>query len=184
MIADRADEILVKKIANGDTTAFQTIIERYQSLVLNTAYCFIGNTHDAEDIAQEAFLRLFQKAKYYKPTARFKTWFFRIVTNLCFDFLKKKKPIYGEELFDIPSNIPGPDEELESSERQKLVRQAIQTLRANQRMTLILHHYQGDGLFGQSCRIPSGKGQENLKGTSIQPFVKKTAGFCQANRLY
>lgn len=137
-----ADEILVEKIANGDTVAFQSIIERYQGLVLNVAYRFIGNTHEAEDIAQEAFLRLFQNADRYKPTAKFKTWFFRIVTNLCIDFLKKKKPVYWDEFFNIPSDIPAPSEKTETSERQEIVHSAIQTLAANQRMALILHHYE------------------------------------------
>lgn len=137
------DEILVEKIANGDTIAFQTIIERYQSLVLNIAYRFIGNSHEAEDIGQEAFLRVFENAHRYKPIAKFKTWFFRIVTNLCLDFCKKKKPDYYGEFFDIPQDTPGPGEELEISERQNLIQQAIQTLAPNQRMALILHHYEG-----------------------------------------
>ena len=143
MKSDIPDEILIEEIASGDTSAFKTIIERYQSLVLNIAFRFIGNPHDAEDIAQEAFLRLFQNANYYKPTAKFKTWFWRIVTNLCLDFLKKKKPVYVNEFFDIASDNPMSRENMELSERQRVIHKTIQSLISTQRMAVLLHYYEG-----------------------------------------
>ena len=138
-----SDESLIEKVAEGDTFAFQTIIERYQSLAINTAYRFIGNRHDAEDIAQEAFLRLYHHANSYRPIAKFKTWFFRILTNLCLDFCKKKRPEYREDFPEVSSKTPIPSEALESLERQKKVQQAIQELKENQRMALVLHQYDG-----------------------------------------
>jgi len=140
---DITDEKLVEKIAEGDEIAFQILIKRHESMALNIAYRFIGNTHDAQDIAQEAFLRLFKNAQYYTPTAKVKTWFFRIIANLCIDFLRKKKPLYYSELFDVPSEAAAPDIEAENAERQRIVQGAIQALPPNQRLALIFHHYEG-----------------------------------------
>ncbi len=139
-----SDEALIENIANQDTEAFQELIERYQSLVFNTAYRFVGNVHDAEDLAQEAFLRVFKNAERYVPSAKFKTWLSRIVTNLCLDFLKKKKPVLLEEesFLDIPSPGLRPSQELELNERQRILQQAVQCLKETQRMALVLHHYE------------------------------------------
>lgn len=143
-MSNLSDEALIQKIANQDTEAFQELIERFQSLVFNTAYRFVGNVHDAEDLAQEAFLRVFKNAGRYVPSAKFKTWFLRVVTNLCLDFIKKKKPVLLEEesLLNIPFGS-NPSQEFEVNERKRTLQQAIQSLKETQRMALVLHHYEG-----------------------------------------
>jgi len=178
MTSVKSDETLIAEIAQGDTEAFKILIERYQSQVIGIAYRYVGNSHDAEDIAQEAFIRVYKNAGRYQPTAKFKTWFFRILTNLCLDFRKKKKPVYFDEFYDTPSDTPTPAEELEISERQKMIHQAIQSLPESQRMALILHHYEGlkykEISQAMGCSV---KAVESLLVRAKRTLEKRLAGF-------
>lgn len=109
---------------------------------LNLAFRFIGDRDEAKDIAQETFIRIYQNAYSYKPSAQFKTYLFRIATNLCLDFIRKKKPEYMDEL---PENLSSstPLKELHQKETSEAVTKAVRALPENQRITLLLHHFEG-----------------------------------------
>src|SRR4030066_2454821 len=81
-------EDLMTRIAKGDTDAFEILVNRHQTSVLNLIYRFIGDRTKAQDLAQEVFLRVWQAAKTYRPEAKFATWLYRITANLCFNELK------------------------------------------------------------------------------------------------
>ena len=138
-----SDEILIQKFAQGDIHAFKELVERYESLAINVAYRFVGNRQDAEDMAQEAFLRVYHKIDSYQPIAPFKAWFLRILAHLCLDFHKKKRPQIQEEFSKVPSNTPSPRDEVIFSEEQRIIQQAVQDLKESQKMALILCYYQG-----------------------------------------
>jgi RNA polymerase sigma-70 factor (ECF subfamily) len=100
---------------------------------------------EAEDLAQEAFLIIFRKAKQYEPKASFKTWFFTILLNLCRNAVKKKKPLY----FDTPpievierAGSDDPTEQFERRQLQQALANAIAKLPENQRAAFILCHYE------------------------------------------
>jgi RNA polymerase sigma-70 factor (ECF subfamily) len=86
----RTDEELMLATARGDLGAFGQLVERHQASAWNAAYRFLGNAVDAEDIAQEAFLRVLDAAPRYRATAKFRTFLFRIVTRLCIDVTRRK----------------------------------------------------------------------------------------------
>src|SRR5438270_737243 len=88
-----SDEELMVAASNGDLAAFEVLIQRYQQAAWRTAYRFLGNTCDAEDVCQEAYLRILQAASRYKPTAKFRTYLFRVVSRLCLDHVRKKRPL-------------------------------------------------------------------------------------------
>lgn len=73
---------------SGDRFAFEILVSRHQTKILNTIYRFVGNRTDAENLAQEVFLRIWLAGKRYKPTAKFTTWAYRITANLCINQLK------------------------------------------------------------------------------------------------
>jgi RNA polymerase sigma-70 factor (ECF subfamily) len=148
-------EELMARIAKGDESAFQTLVERHQISVLNMIYRFIGDSTKSQDLAQEVFLRVWQTAKRYEPKAKFTTWLYRIATNLCLNELKasrRRKWLRffhvdtegqgsGEE--DFSDGSPSPEELLLSRERSREITGALQSLPENQRMALILKRYEG-----------------------------------------
>ena len=85
---DLSDRELVEKAVAGDTQAFRALVEKHQSFVYTVAYRILASVADAEDITQETFIRLWKNLKRYRPEIKITTWLYRIVTNLCLDFLK------------------------------------------------------------------------------------------------
>ncbi len=152
---ERSDTDLMLLIKSGDDQAFRELVERHKLSVLNLCLRFVGNKQDAEDLAQEAFIRVFQAAPNYEVKAAFTTWLYRITVNLCLNHQRHKKILRFFSLdqtkahqhasqFRIP-DLPDkrrPDIEFEKKEIQSIVQQAIQSLPENQRSVLILHRYQ------------------------------------------
>ena len=138
-----SDEQLIQQIAAGNTNALGQIVDRYQGMALSLAFRNTQNWADAEDIAQEAFVRVFKAAGRYQGRSGFKTWLYRVVVNLCIDHSRKKKSNASLEHIsaELPSK-PEPDS-LVKREIARFVQQAIQKLPQRQRMTLILHRYEG-----------------------------------------
>ena len=83
-----SDEELMARIAGSDAQAFEILVRRHQRRILNLIYRSIGDRIQAEDVAQEVFLRVWRAAEDYKPKAKFTTWVYRIAVNLCLDALK------------------------------------------------------------------------------------------------
>jgi len=141
------------RIAKGDTDAFEILVNRHQTSVLNLIYRFIGDRTQAKDLAQEVFLRVWQAAKSYEPKAKFTTWIYCITANLCLNELKsarRKKlfqflrsdadnEIHGEK--DFPDGSPSPEDLLLAKERSHQITKALQNLPENQRMAVILKRY-------------------------------------------
>jgi RNA polymerase sigma-70 factor, ECF subfamily len=82
---------IIDKAAAGDVHSFRTLVEKHQVFVLRLAYRFVRNTQDAEDITQEAFIRLWKNLNKYRPGIKLSTWMYTIVTNLCLDYLKSSR---------------------------------------------------------------------------------------------
>jgi RNA polymerase sigma-70 factor (ECF subfamily) len=98
---DFSDSEFVEKAIAGDTKAFRVLVERNQSFVYTLAYRFVGNVNDAEDIAQETFVRLWKNLHRYKPEIKLTTWLYKIVTNLCFDHLKSGYHKKAKRMVDV-----------------------------------------------------------------------------------
>ena len=84
-------EELMARIGKGDEDAFEILVNRHQTSILNLTYRFIGDRTQAKDLAQEVFIRVWQGAKTYEPKAKFTTWIYRITANLCFNELKSAR---------------------------------------------------------------------------------------------
>lgn len=148
-----SSEELMERISGGDQEAFEILVNRHQTSVLNLSFRFIGDRTQAKDLAQEVFLRVWQAAKSYKSEAKFTTWIYRITANLCFNELKsarRKKllqflrfnadhEIETEENF--PDRSPSPEDLLLVKERSRRISDALQSLPENQRMALVLKRY-------------------------------------------
>jgi RNA polymerase sigma-70 factor, ECF subfamily len=136
------DEDLMLAVGRGDLQAFEQIVRRHQTFAWNIVYRYIGNREDAEDLAQDAFLKLLAAAPRYRPTAAFRTYFSRIICRLCLDHIHKKRPITPDDLPDCEDISPLPDLIVIGEERASAVRRALSTLPPNQRLATILRYYE------------------------------------------
>jgi len=97
---------------------------------------------EAEDAAQDAFLKILNAAPRYRPTASFRTYLYRVISRLCLDRLRKKHPIYTDRLPPSVSGEPGPPEQIGRQETAADVRRALDALPPRQRMALVLRHFE------------------------------------------
>jgi RNA polymerase sigma-70 factor (ECF subfamily) len=135
-----SDEEIMRAVQQGDLSAFEQIVLRHQAVAWNTACRFLNDPAEAEDVAQEAFLRVLDAAARYRPTAKFQTYLLHIVTRLCLDRLRKKRPLYTDNVPDVPAGGASPAGQMLDLERNQLVRQALDKLSAQQRAALILRY--------------------------------------------
>lgn len=158
-----SDEELMLAVGNGDLDAFEQIVLRHQKSAWNTAYRFLGDRTIAEDMAQEAFLKILDAAERYRPTAKFRTYLCRVVTRLCLDHARKKQPAYVDDLSAVSGLCPPPPDVAASRERGEAVWKALDALPPRQRMAVVLRYY--EGLSGQEMAAAmevSVKGIEGL----------------------
>lgn len=145
---------LVERARLGDVDAFEALVSQYERKVYNLAYRLTGNPEDASDLAQEAFVRVYQSLADFRGDSSFATWLYRIVSNACRDELRRRQrqrtvpldlPVDsedGEMVRQYADDSDGPDQTLERRELQRLVRETIETLDEDHRQVLILRDFQ------------------------------------------
>ncbi len=137
-----SDEELMQQVAEGDMDAFGELARRHQGSAWRIAYHYVGDRAEAEDLAQEAFLKILDAASSYRPTARFSTYLYRVIANLCIDYHRKKRPDYPGEMPPRESRVGAPDERLSSAERGRAIQQALEELPDRQRMATVLRYFE------------------------------------------
>ena len=148
---------LMLEFQDGDEEAFNKIVDNFKSPLINFIYRYTGNLPDAEDLAQEVFIRIYKAKDKYTPIAKFSTWMFRIAANLCLDYKKKQKSdsLYnrkllfarnkeGEEIQEetYDNSEKGIEQSLELLETGKAVQEALFSIPENQRLAIILKVYE------------------------------------------
>jgi RNA polymerase sigma-70 factor (ECF subfamily) len=139
--ATQTDEVLLAAVAEHDEAAFEMLVRRHQDKALRLAYRLLADADAAQDIAQEAFWRVYHHAGRFEPNARFSTWFYRIVVNLCTDHRRRRAHKTVALPSVEPASAPAADP-LESAERIARVQSALAALPQRQRTAVILHRYQ------------------------------------------
>jgi len=129
------------RLARGDRSALAVLIERHQQRVLELAYRTLGSWDLAEDVAQETFLRVWRAAAGYEPRARFTTWLYRIVVNLCLDARKRSQPVTADPPDAADPKGPDPAAVLDSAGRRNAIQEAVAGLPDRQRVALVLHRF-------------------------------------------
>jgi RNA polymerase sigma-70 factor (ECF subfamily) len=130
-------------VAGGDLEAFEELVRRHQRAAWSLAFRFVGNAGDAEDVVQQAFLRIFEAASRYRPDAAFRTYLYRVVVNLCKDFRSKKREVLMTELPDLSDGAANPEQRLEDRERAARVHRALDALPTGQHFAILLRHFEG-----------------------------------------
>lgn len=136
------DEELMIAAGKGDMDAFEQIVVRHQQLAWRTAYRYTGNHSDAEEIAQEVFLRILDSAQNYRPSAKFRTYLYKVIVNLCLDYARKKRPQLAGEFPADKELTETPDSNLQIQERDQAIKQAVNSLPARQQLAVILRYYE------------------------------------------
>ena len=137
-----ADEERMLAVGRGDLGAFEEIVRRHQGTAWRIAYRFLGDPVEAEDIAQEAFIKILIAAPRYTPSASFSTYLYQVVTRLCIDNAGKKRPVSDDRLPEKATPSPGPEKILELKDRDTQVRKTLDLLPSRQRMAVILKYYE------------------------------------------
>jgi RNA polymerase sigma-70 factor, ECF subfamily len=137
---ESTDSELVYRFRSGDESAFDALLERYRSPVFNFVYRLLGNTADAEDVAQETFVRVYQKMDSYRPEEKFSTWLFAIARHRALDRLRyrQRHPTTPLDAAPEPSSTSNAAADRELGEQ---IAAAIQKLPEDQRTAIILSEY-------------------------------------------
>lgn len=139
-----SDAELMARVGQGDMTVLGSLAERHRGRVLRLSYRLLGDWHQAEDVAQDTFLRLRQAAHAYEPQSKFTTWLYRIVHNLSMDQRRKawRSPSSLESV-EAQAVAPAQRDPVERAELAQLVQRALAGLSERQRRAVILHRYEG-----------------------------------------
>ncbi|KYC65149.1 hypothetical protein B4098_1068 [Heyndrickxia coagulans] len=141
----------IKQVMKGDQNAFNDIVELYKDKVFQICFRMIGSRTEAEDLAQETFIRAYIHIKSFKQERKFSSWLYRIATNLCIDRIRKKKPdfyldaeISGTEGLTLYSTVPAeeklPDMQVETLEMQEMIQREILKLPEKYRIIIVLKY--------------------------------------------
>ena len=141
-----SDESLMTSICAGDHRAFATLVERHNKMFFSAAYRVCGNSIEAEDIVQDAFLKLWAKPQAFDASrgVKFTTWFYRVVSNVAIDAARKKKPQVDTDVVDLMADqSAAADDMIVMDEQQRALEEAIQELPERQKKALNLCFYEG-----------------------------------------
>jgi RNA polymerase sigma factor (sigma-70 family) len=143
---DDPDQTLVARVGRGDPVAIRALLDRRLPRILALARRMLNDAGEAEDVAQETFLRGWRQARSWRPGgAKFDTWLHRVALNLCYDRLRRRREVV---MADPPEQVdpgPRPDAGLLGGERARRVEAALAALPERQREAIVLCHYQGLG---------------------------------------
>lgn len=146
-----ADAKLVEDCRNGDTRAFEMLIGKYQKPVFNAALRMLGDRDDAADVAQTAFLKVFERLDTYNPDYRFYSWLYRIVINESIDVLNRRKRTTELDEARLPDENT-PERAIRQSQLSARMQDALMTISADYRTVIVLKHFM-DCTYQEISRI-------------------------------
>ncbi len=146
-MSEDTESLWVQRTLAGDQQAFGELVQRYERDVFNLAYRMLNERGEAEDAAQEAFLRAYAHLERYDPTRPFKTWVLSIASNHCIDRIRRRRLTWLSLEEPLPphpaltSDIPGPEEAALTNERNLLVQELLDALSPDYRVAVVLRYW-------------------------------------------
>ncbi len=141
---DRSDDALLALYATGDREAARLLGLRFTPIALRVAQRMLKDPAEAEDVAQEAMLRLWRMAPGWQPgAAKVSTWLYRVVANLCTDRLRKRRTVPLDGVPEPEDGVPGVAERMIEADRAAALQEALAALPVRQRQAVILRHLEG-----------------------------------------
>ena len=134
------DAALIRQCLAGDSSAFEGLVERYQKPLYNTALRMTGDSEEARDITQEAFVKAYERLSDYRPEHKFFSWIYRILINGTLNHLKHRK--HTQELdAEIASHERPPDEEFDARRQSLRIEKALGDLSFDQRLVVVMRYF-------------------------------------------
>lgn len=144
----------VKRAKDGDIDAFEEIVKTYEKKIYNLALRYVSNSEDANDIAQDVFLRVYKSLNGFKEESAFSTWIYRVAVNVCIDYMRKNKKNNTvsltkededgeEEQIEIEDNSYSPEAVYDKTELRENIRNALDELSEDHRQVIILRDING-----------------------------------------
>ena len=178
------DTDLIAKCIAGEVEVYQVLVDRYSARIVNVAYMMIGDRHEAEDVAQDAFVRAYKALPKFQHKAKFSSWLYQIALNLCKDFLKSKarsiKKMDDEKLQALEKRMEGSvSQVLLEAELSEGIREVIYGLPELYREVFVLRHLQGvdyddvaeiTNVPADTVRVRAYRARELLR-SSLAPIV-------------
>ncbi|MCK5171976.1 MAG: RNA polymerase sigma factor, partial [Planctomycetes bacterium] len=166
------DAELMAAVARRDTSELGQLYLRYKDRILALAYRILGQWNLAEDVSQEAFIRVYKAAGKYKPEAEFKTWLFRIVVNLCIDEKRRirRSKTMAQTYEYLRASTEDSSDDNERAETAAVVRQAIDKLSQRQRIAVVLHRIKG--LSHAEISKRTGWSQSSIESLLVRAYRK------------
>jgi len=142
---EQPDSELVRQIQSGDAAAFDELMRRYKRPVVNFAFRMLGSAEDADDVAQDVFVRVYRNLDTYRPETKFSTWLFALARNAAIDRLRWRTRHPTESMESAPeiSASSGTAEEVNAREIGEMIGAAVAELPEDQRTALVLSEYHG-----------------------------------------
>ena len=158
------DAELMLRVKEGDGASFGVLLQKHRTPVIHFIYRLVQDPAVAEELAQEAFLRVYRSRESYEPTAKFTTWLFRIATHLALNWLRDEKHERAQERMDeatddfparqISDRRPSIEQQLIAGDKVAEIRRAIAALPGNQRAAVLMHKYE-EMEYSQIARVLS-----------------------------
>lgn len=169
MKAKETDSTLINQAKSGDAQAYDKLLNKYRNSVYNLVYRMVRDIEEAEDLTQEAFIKAFNSLTQFNEDYAFSTWLYKIATNNCIDFFRKRKlqtlsldkPIQykdSEIHQEIPDPELNPEKSILASERSSIIREAIETLPEKYYTAIVLRHTEEKSYeeIAEILRLPIG----------------------------
>ncbi|MBD3345851.1 MAG: sigma-70 family RNA polymerase sigma factor [Chitinivibrionales bacterium] len=148
------DDELLQKLHDGDRSAFAALVREYQSMVVKTCYRILGTREEAEDAAQDVFVRLLKKAGDFRGDSKISTWLYKIAVNTSLNHLRKRKWVSFLDIFSLSDKEPGktayvppasnndrPDHRMDRKDERRMLNEALGKIPAKQRIAFVLSKY-------------------------------------------
>ncbi len=184
LVYESDTEIIRDYCSTGSNRAANAFVRKYQKFVYSIALRYLKNHHDAEDAAQEVFIKALRNLKSYRSDASPATWLYRITANICSNMKRKKKflSFFGDsgtaDFFNLSSNGLTPEQKMESSEFEDSFMEALGGLPVKQRETFALRYF--DGLTYNEISEILGTSVGGLKANYYQAVKKLSAALKDA----
>ena len=155
------DAVAVERTLAGDRNAYRVLVERHSQNVYRLAYRMTGNSHDAEEVVQEAFLRGYQKLRQFAGQSNFGTWVYRIAANYAIDRMRQRKTedarrelpgranedgLETDPISLVKDSAPSPERLAGSQQLALRMKQALQELTPAERTAIVMRHWDGCGI--------------------------------------
>ena len=145
------EQIIINKIISGDTNAFSVLVEQYKDLVFTLAFRMLKNREEAEEVAQDSFLKVYRSLQKFKGDSKFSTWIYKVTYNSCLDRIKKNKKYYNHVPIDEFTThqiktIDNALDKLENEERELAIQNCINLLSSEESFLITLYYFEDQSL--------------------------------------